>query len=638
MKHSSWTSFAMAVVAAAGVAAACGGHSAGFGGAPGEDGGGSGSSTGGGSNGGSSGTSGSSGGLTLGSSSSGASGGSTSGGTTTGCDASCGAAGGTCSGTKCTLSENPGNVSMSTQMQLQATGNADSAFKWLYPYDKTVFPKGLLSPTLQFAGGASDAEYVHITSNTLDYKGYFAGGAANQVTLSLSDKAWTAVMAAVGAGDSAHVSVTKISGSSVSGPISESWPVAQGNIRGTIYYETYGSTIAGGLDSVAIMKIDPGAKQPTTLKSGCGNVCHAASADGSTLVAATGVLSSASYNLSNNAATLYAPSSILFAYGGLYPDGSFLMNATGFRLATSLTSSLYDTKTGASITSTGWNNMAGGTPAFSPDGKQIAFIHNAHAIGKMDFAVSSKAFSGLVDLASDPNLYLAWPAFTPDGKVVLYQSGSSNAYETDCQNTGDLFAVDVATHTVRRLDVLDGYTGSGTASYLPANDPGLNFAPTMLSEAVGGYYWAIFTSHRSYGSKLGSKANSTAPLTVGTCPNMAGDEANGKLWVAAIDINPQAGQDPSHPAFYLDGQELQADNLRGYWVLPPCASTGKSCMSGDECCTGFCRSAGNDQAPACVTQPVGCSNEFERCTKASDCCVATDQCINNRCASPAAPQ
>ena len=156
----------------------------------------------------------------------------------------------------------------------------------------------------------------------------------------------------------------------------------------------------------------------------------------------------------------------------------------------------------------------------------------------------------------------------------------------------------------------------------------------MLAEAVGGYFWAIFTSHRSYGSTLASKANS-AGLGFSNCVSPQGDEADGKLWMAAIDIGGAPGNDPSHPAFYLDGQELQADNLRGYWVLPACQAMGTGCESGDQCCTGFCRAGADGGAPSCVPQPKGCANEFESCTTASNCCASTDQCINGRCATPA---
>ena len=570
-----------------------------------------------------------------------------SGGMGIGCDPTCAAAGGTCAGTTCTVTESTSSVPMTTQTALHGQGKADAAFAWLYPYDKTVFPRGITSPTLQFGGGASDAEYVHITSKTLDYQGYFAGGTAGNVALSLPQKSWDAVTAAVAAGDAATVQVTKFSGGHVTGPISESWPIAQGSVRGTIFYETYGSMIAGGRNSVAILKIQPGAKMPTLFKGSgtafCGAICHAASADGSTILSATSLGASASWNVASATSTTTANSSV-FTYMGPYPDGTFGMSATSYNAIYTPTpaSRLYDTKTGASIAAPGWDSVItlGGTPAFSPDGKEIAFMHedkDPHTIAKMDFDAATKTFSGLVDLATESSGYVAWPAFTPDDKMVIFQSGSSATFDTDCQNTGDLYVVDVASHTLRRLDALDGYAGAGTASYLPANDPGLNFAPTVLAEAVGGYFWSVFTTHRSYGGLLASKANNPG-LGFSNCTSAQGDEDDGKLWVAAIDIGSSPGQDPSHPAFYLDGQELQADNLRGYWVLPACQANGASCQTGDECCCGFCRPPSTGAATVCVCKPKGCSNEFESCTTASDCCAAGDQCINGRCALPAPPK
>jgi hypothetical protein len=110
---------------------------------------------------------------------------------------------------------------------------------------------------------------------------------------------------------------------------------------------------------------------------------------------------------------------------------------------------------------------------------------------------------------------------------------------------------------------------------------------------------------------------------------MANGDQDGKLWVAALDIGATPGQDASHPAFYLDGQELTADNLRGFWVLPACEQTGTSCASGDQCCTGFCRGSGSKLV--CVTKPAGCSNDYESCTVSSDCCTSGDACINGRC-------
>jgi hypothetical protein len=117
-----------------------------------------------------------------------------------------------------------------------------------------------------------------------------------------------------------------------------------------------------------------------------------------------------------------------------------------------------------------------------------------------------------------------------------------------------------------------------------------------------------------------SNGNGSAPITK-------------KLWVAAIDINPTPGKDPSHPAFYLPGQELDAGNLRGFWVVDPCKANGNSCDTGDECCNGFCRQDPDGGALTCTDKPPqGCAQEFEKCTIDGDCCGnPTLKCINGFC-------
>jgi hypothetical protein len=552
----------------------------------------------------------------------------TPGGPTT-CDPSCMAAGGQCTNndTTCVIVENPGAVDTVMQGQLQTGGTADSAFAWMYPYDQTVFPRGLIPPTLQFGGSSPDAVYVHVTFPGMDYTGFYGPSAPGRLVF--SPAVWSAITLAATAHASVQVDVTKTAGGQVAGPITEHWSIAQGSLRGTIYYETYDSQLAGGVGSVGIMQIQPGAAQPTVVKSGCGNVCHTASADGSTLVANTVLgFGSASYDLASKAATIYAAGSQIFTYGGIYPDGSFVVSATHYRTWTDAPSRLYLTSTGANIPTPSWDGTItnGGTVAFSPDGKHVAFNHEdvggGHTLAAMDFDKPSNTFSNLRDIAGDSNNTLAWPAFTPDGNVVVYHDGSNEEFETDDGATGDLYATDLTTHSIHRLDALDGYSGTGTATYLPANDPGLSFAPTVLPEAVGGFYWVVFTSHRSYGNTLASMEG----------PSGSPDEY-GKLWVAAIEIDPVSGTDSSHPAFYLDGQEANADNLRGFWVLSPCKQDGSACGSGDDCCGGFCRQ-GDAGGLQCVAPPGGCSNVYESCTTASDCCMSSNECINGRCALP----
>jgi hypothetical protein len=110
-----------------------------------------------------------------------------------------------------------------------------------------------------------------------------------------------------------------------------------------------------------------------------------------------------------------------------------------------------------------------------------------------------------------------------------------------------------------------------------------------------------------------------------------------KVWIAAIDINHAGKDDPSHPAFYLPGQELRTANMRAFAALAPCKANDMSCETGDDCCGGFCRevSRGADGTPvlACVPPPVNtCSNSSEACKTAADCCNPADMCINGRCA------
>jgi hypothetical protein len=283
------------------------------------------------------------------------------------------------------------------------------------------------------------------------------------------------------------------------------------------------------------------------------------------------------------------------------------------------------------------------TPAFSPDGKFLAFnrynrpnpsAHNgtpAKALAMMNFDAPSRTFSNLVEFAQDAALIPSWPSFTPDSKWLVYQLGTKNY--TLSGALADLAVVHTGSRTVAKLDVLNGYLGGKT--YLPAGEAEahLNYEPTVLPVAAGGYYWVVFTSRRTYGN------------TITSADAFERNSARKKLWVAALDIDTgeiatTAARDISHPPFYLPGQELAAGNMRGFWALDPCKQNGDGCESGDECCKGFCRQAGSSEggAPRLVcSDPKGCANESEACTVAADCCDSASGvlCINAHCARPA---
>jgi hypothetical protein len=146
-------------------------------------------------------------------------------------------------------------------------------------------------------------------------------------------------------------------------------------------------------------------------------------------------------------------------------------------------------------------------------------------------------------------------------------------------------------------------------------DENKNYEPTIAPVASGGYFWIMFTSRRTWGNKLTGSESQTK-----------------RLWVSAIDINAQDGVDPSHPAFYVQGQELTSGNSRGFWALDPCKQDGATCESGDECCNGFCTPKGDPPQYVCAPPSGQCANEFDVCKTDADCCEGKElQCINGKC-------
>jgi hypothetical protein len=152
--------------------------------------------------------------------------------------------------------------------------------------------------------------------------------------------------------------------------------------------------------------------------------------------------------------------------------------------------------------------------------------------------------------------------------------------------------------------------------------------------AVGGYYWVLLTSRRTFGNTIAP--GGTLPRGDDPWGNESDPSPRKKIWIAAIDIDHASKDDPSHPAFYLPGQELEAGNMRAFAALAPCKPNGQSCESGADCCNGFCRETGRTPEGVPILQcvpppPNTCSNTDELCATAADCCDPRSICVNNRC-------
>lgn len=543
-----------------------------------------------------------------------------------------------------------------------AGAGPDAGFRFLYPYDKTVFPRGLAAPVLQLGGDDAEATYVKINVGDFSYEAFAASSGLTRVVL--PEEVWRGITLSGSPGEWVEVAVSKASAGEVTGPVVQRWQIAPGSLKGFVYYNTYRSKLAG--DNGAVMRIKPG-ETATVLQSGC-TVCHSVSAHGNVMVA--GVQWDKSNPLASRAFDLPASGGIqlrdqqdegrVYAFGGLTPDGSLMLTSgvpkSGAKMrgmSGELFTRLVDTSNGATVAAPSFGVKVAMTPNFSPDGSRVAFNnHDASAAGHVlsmatfDATQSPPEFGAVTELVSDAQRVVAWPSFVPDGSAVLFHAGDS--FDTAKFGGGALYAdvhlVDVETQHVNELRALNGYDESGEL-YLPggaAEEAHLNYEPSVLPVPVGGYYWVLFTSRRTYGNTIAPGGSVARGDDIWGIPQPPDDESPSprkKIWIAAIDLEHGDALDPSHPAFYLPGQELESGNMRAFAALEPCKKKGKSCESAAECCDGFCRETSRNEAGepllSCTPPPDGsCSNVDEACQEASDCCSSKARCINLRCAMP----
>ncbi len=567
------------------------------------------------------------------------------------------------------------------------TGSAAAqGLSFLYPYDKTVWPRGLLAPLVMWTWTPGDADAIQITLKTttgsFSYTGTFSRPAilattkGNFIRMPIPQDVWDmATNTAGGTGDQLTLGLTVAKSGVAYGPITQTYTIAEARLDGTIYYQSYGTQLAinysgavggNGMFGAAVLSIHVGDTAPkvvagaaTMNPTGC-RVCHAVASGGATLVAVDGNnegLSSA-YTLASTPATETIMGN-LAQYPAMYPDGSLALTAGGLLLplpsgaapmaTTGLTPAVTDL----------------GQPAFSPDGTKIAFnplsgssVTPDQTLYVMAYDNTTQTFSGLNLIAQDTApARPGWPAFFPDSKSVVYHHETISSVEDSLGTRAGAHAQIYWTSTSNAAGVtpLDNLNGKG---YLPklaapgtltcladsysvaanpsagvspnldhSDDVDMNYEPTVNPIASGGYAWVVFTSRRMYGNEATIPPFCSDPRGVDLIENTT----TKKLWVAAVDLSQAAGVDGSHPAFYLPAQELLAGNARGFWTLDPCQADGTTCISGDQCCNGYCEAG--DGGLICSNTPPNsmCSGLGDKCTTAADCCDSTNACIGGFC-------
>ncbi len=552
---------------------------------------------------------------------------------------------------KLTLTSNAVMAPAAAQTALQGATTPDAAVVWAYPYDGTVWPRGLLPPILQWNGGAAtDLYYLHVVSPTFELQDFLSATSAPSSQAPLDPTVWQELVDSISG--PTQVTVSRWDGTNATVITSQTWTVAPASMRGTIYYWSN--------DLGRVLRIKPGSataddfanqaplNDPSSYaQSSCLMTCHTVSADGSTLISGGGTFGG-SYDLKASQPMVSLPGTWGLASGSsssvikwmmpaVSPTGKYLLTnamAEGLALANDGVTTgfldLYTSADGMPVPNSGAMNVPFTQPTWSPDGSRIAFVNagdptpwagswNVPPPGDLQVAPFDAtqnpmigAATTMVATGADPNMRIAWPTITPDGNWILYSRTAGADTRT---GNGDLyFASAVNPNQEVRLASVDG---DGYPFAAGSRDLSWNFEPSFAPVAAGGYFWAVFTSRRTYGNIL------------------TGDKTVVKqLWVVAIDQSPVPGKDPSHPAFHLTGQDETNLAMRGFWALDPCQADGSSCMSGTECCGGYCNSA-----DMCASTSTGCSQAGDKCNTNSDCCGASSgtTCINHVC-SEAPPQ
>ncbi len=581
-----------------------------------------------------------------------------------------------------------------------AGADGGSTLSWLYPYDQTVWPRGLLAPLLQWNAPQNyDAVYIHLSESAFDYQGLFAATATPFVHHPIPQTVWD-LLCNSNQGEKVTVTLVFSSGGQAYGPLTESWTIAQGSLTGTVYYNSYGTNLAhnyptnGPLGPInfggATLAIKHGATNPVLV---AGNdqecrVCHSVSADGSRLVTADGVPSSyqtsAWYDLKNAyAENTMTPTDGRFNWPALSPDGTLLLN-NGAPLpgaATSKVAQLFTVATGAAYASTGIpGGLVVGSPVFSPDGLHVAFNFYSGTVTRtadagagsdaggspdagppikadgvslaaMDYDPTSSTFSNFRVLYTPPSGTSVWPSFLPTNDAVVF--------ELETQNNGRDWG---GTRSHCDSTTCANETNLGAQAELWWVDISTKVASrldALNGRLAGGSYLPTMPSTDHTNDTILNYEPTVSPVPSGgyswvvfTSRRLYGNIATVKPYWSDprfVDLS----STPTTKKLWVAAVDLGGtpgtDTSHPAFYLPAqeiLAGNSRGywvvdpCeQNGSTCATGDQCCGGYCENMVCSAQPPACSSLNDKCSVDGDCCGVAQgtQCINGRCAQPTPP-
>jgi hypothetical protein len=499
----------------------------------------------------------------------------------------------------------------------------DPGLSLLYPYDKTVFPLGVVPPEMQWSGSNPDDVFkLTIKEQFFEYVEYFTAPPPSRHVV--PDDVWKKLGESGQGAKTDPVSITlqRASGGSPFAPVTQTWRIAQGTLAGSLYYWELPDACGNG--NGRILRIKPGStssEEPYNSGGACYG-CHTVSRDGTRMMAAFDQGSPfpfQSIDLSTSPAQLTgitSGSGLTGTFSAYNDKGDrILMSADGSNGPGGWRLRINDSNTGATLNGDVFPSSACGEPAWSPDGKKIAAVCNLQGGGWTfdatggDLVVADVADDGFsigqpstVSPSGEGQGRPAYPSFSPGSNWLVYGRPTAGARST---GNGDLW-----------ISSLDGQTKRKLATAASDNR---SFNPVFAPIRAGGYFWVAFISRRDYGNTI-QGANRQ------------------QLWVTAIE-DPPTGDDPSQPPYYVRGQENCAKSENAYFALDPCKPDGTTCSSGVDCCNGSCIKDPGGSGYLCGKPPANtCSQMGNACKTTPDCCGTNKLvCIDGFCQTAGKP-
>jgi hypothetical protein len=387
------------------------------------------------------------------------------------------------------------------QGTLTALGNPNNpqpqGLALLYPYDKTVWPRGMLAPLLMWSWTPGDADAIKIdlksAKGDFSWSGTFARPAILQQTGGkfirhpIPQDVWDAATNTVsGPGNQLTVSLTVARNGTAYGPVSETWTVAPARLTGTVYYNSYGTQLvanwggnrdsAGNPIGAAILGVRSGDLGPSLVvgtnsandDSGC-RVCHVVSSKGRWLLTqseqgAPGDGRSFLYDLSQTAnvqgSSVQLTQEGVFGWAALTGDGSYALTNS---IDPSSSNPAILNGSAGTATSSFWNfiptqpppmtsptampaagsltglpsGVAAGYPTYSPDDKMVAYVDATGSTNNIHGPIVVASYDAATLAFSNPQTLVTPASGQRVGYPVFLPGNGGILFETQVRTGGD---------------------------------------------------------------------------------------------------------------------------------------------------------------------------------------------------------